>query len=120
MALKDVRNYYFTVLAQYLEEKQNLIDFEDALKNGYITEERLHDAQDIVASLEENYHRLTYIMFLLDMPNRKKKKINYIKQNKLLVEEFKKLGADMDSIEKENIDALKHFKAELNHLASKE
>lgn len=119
MAINDVRDYYFTMLAQYLEEKQNLEDFSEALKNGYITEEQLHDAQEAVLSLEENYHRLSYIMYLLSMPKRKSKKAGYIKQNKKLLSEFIKLGADKDSIEKENLDALKHFKAELENLANK-
>jgi hypothetical protein len=116
MAIKDVRNYYFTVLAQYLEEKQNLEDFSEALKNGYITEEQLQEAQETVLKLEENYHRITYIMYLLSMPNKPSKKPNYIQQNRILLDAFKNLGADEDSIQKENFDALKHFKAALKNL----
>ena len=67
MAVKDVRKYYYTMLAQYLDEKQNLADFEEALKDGLITEEQMQEALDTVASLETNYYRLTYIMYLLDM-----------------------------------------------------
>ena len=33
MAIKDVRHYFYTMLAQYVEEKQKLADFEDALKD---------------------------------------------------------------------------------------
>jgi anion-transporting ArsA/GET3 family ATPase len=117
MAIKDVRDYFFTMLAQYLEEKQNLEDFSEALKSGYITEEQMQEAQETVASLEENYHRLAYIMYLLEMPNRKDKKIRYTNQNKVLLETFKKLGADEDSIVNENIESLKHFKATLRELA---
>ncbi len=119
MAIKDVRNYYFTVLAQYLEEKQNLADFEEALKNGHITEDQMREAQEIVLGLEENYYRLTYIMYLLEMPNKAHKKPNYIQQNKVLLDAFKALGADEETIQKENFDALKHFKAVLNDLATK-
>ena len=41
MAIKDVRHYFYTMLAQYVEEKQNLADFEEALKDGLITEDEL-------------------------------------------------------------------------------
>lgn len=116
MAIKDVREYYFTMLAQYLEEKQNLNDFAEALKDGYITEEQLIEAQNIVAGLEENYHRLTYIMYLLEMPNKKEKKARYISQNNILVNEFSSLGADISSVQDENLAALKHFRLKLAEL----
>ena len=40
MAINDVRYYYYTMLSQYLEEKQNLEDFSEALKDGHISEEK--------------------------------------------------------------------------------
>jgi len=116
MAKKDVQQYFFNMLAQYLEEKQNLADFEEALKDGHITQEQMQEALDNVANLETNYYRLTYIMYLLDLPNRKSKKTCYIKQHKAILEELKKLGADIDSIKEENSDALIHFKTALKAL----
>ena len=116
MAVKDVRAYFYTMLAQYLEEKQNLADFEEALKEGFITEEQMQEAMNTVADLENNYHRLVYIMYLLDMPNKKSKKAGYVKQYSKILEELKILGADIDSIKEENSDALIHFKAKLKAL----
>jgi hypothetical protein len=116
MAKKDVQQYFFNMLAQYLEEKQNLADFEEALKEGHITQEQMQEALDTVASLETNYHRLVYIMYLLDMPNRKSKKADYVKQHKVILDELKKLGADIDSVKEENSDSLIHFKAALKAL----
>jgi hypothetical protein len=116
MARKDVQQYFFNMLGQYLEEKQNLADFEEALKDGYITQEQMQEALDNVASLETNYHRLVYIMYLLDMPNRGTKKANYVRQHKAILDELKKLGADIDSVKEENTDALIHFKAALKSL----
>lgn len=118
MAVKDVRNYYYTMLSQYIEEKQNLADFEEALKEGNITEDQMHEALSVVSELETNYHRLTYIMYLLAMPNRKSKKSDYVKQHKVILEELMRLGADIDSIKDENSDALIHFKAALEALKS--
>ena len=120
MAIKDVRHYFYSVLASYLEEKQNLQDFEEALKENLITEEQMQEATEVVASVEANYHRLAYIMFLLDMPNRKSKKAAYVKQYKPILDELKHLGADIDSIKEENSDALIHFKATLEALKKKD
>lgn len=116
MAVKDVKNYFYTMLCQYIEEKQNLADFEEALKEGHITQEQMQEAMKNVAALETNYHRLVYIMYLLDMPNRKNKKSDYVKQHKIILEELKRLGADIDSIKEENTDALIHFKVALKTL----
>lgn len=120
MAIKDVKQYFYTMLAQYLEEKQNLEDFADALKEGLITEEQMQEAMSIVDGLEENYHRLAYVMYLLNMPNRATKKPGYIRQHKSILDEFKRLGVDIDSIKDENMDALKHFKAALAKLKEKD
>jgi hypothetical protein len=116
MAIKDVRQYFYTMLSQYLEEKQNLADFEVALKDGLITEDQMQEATETVAGLEANYHRLVYIMYLLDMPNRGSKKAAYVRQYKNILHEFKTLGVEVDSIKKENEDALIHFKAALKAL----
>lgn len=120
MAVKDVRQYFYTMLAQYIEEKQNLADFEDALKDGLITEEQMQEATENVAALEANYYRLAYVMYLLDMPNRDSKKAGYVKQHKTILEELARLGADINSIKDENSDALIHFKAALNALIKKD
>ena len=91
---------------------------EEALKEGHITQEQMQEALDTVSDLESNYHRLVYIMYLLAMPNRKEKKSSYVKQHKIILEELKRLGADIDSIKEENSDALIHFKAALEALKS--
>lgn len=116
MAVRDVRQYYYTMLSQYLEEKQNLADFEEALKEGNITEEQMQEAMEAVAELETNYHRLTYIMYLLNLPSRKSRKPAYVRQHKVILDELEKLGADINSIKEENEDALIHFKAALRKL----
>ena len=120
MAIRDVREYYYAMLAQYLEEKQNLEDFSEALKEGLITEEQMQDAIDNVSGLEENYHRLAYIMYLFNMPNRATKKPRYVRQHKPILDEFERLGLDIKAIKDENTDALKHFKAALRKLKEKD
>ena len=120
MAIKDVRQYFYTMLDQYLEEKRNLEDFSEALKEGLITEDQMNDAMEAVAELETNYHRLAYIMYLLDMPNRATKKPQYVRQYKNILKELEVLGADQASVKTENTDALIHFKARLAKLRQKD
>ena len=116
MALRDVKDYYFKMLSQYMEMKADLADFEQALKDGFITEDQLQAAFEAVDRVQQNYERLSYIMYLLNLPNRKSKQKKYNIMNNALLEEFAKRGADCSAVELENIDALKAFKAEMEQL----
>jgi hypothetical protein len=116
MALKDVKDYYFKMLAQYLEMKADIADFEQALKDGFITEDQLQTALEEVDKVKQNYERLSYIMYLLDLPNKKSKKVKHNNMNKKLIAEFKNRQADTESIEIENRCALKAFREEMKRL----
>ena len=69
-----------------------------------------------VNKLEENYHRLTYIMYLLEMPKRPSRRKKFEKSNEKFMKRFKQVGADIDSIVDENTSCLMHFRDELNKL----
>jgi hypothetical protein len=116
MALVDVKSYYYKMLAQYLEMKADLADFEQALQDGFITEDQVVEAKEEVNKLEENYHRLTYIMYLLEMPKRPSRRKKFEKSNEKFMKRFKQVGADIDSIVDENTSCLMHFRDELNKL----
>lgn len=117
MALKDVKYYYYTMLNQYLEMKADLADFQQAFADGYITEDQLENVRNEVYILESNYERLSYIMYLLEMPNRPTKKAKYMKSNKPIEDHFANLSADARAIECENASALKHLREELKKLS---
>ena len=55
MAIKDVKNYYYQMQAQYLEMKADLVDFEQALQDGFITEDQLEAAKEEVAKIEKEH-----------------------------------------------------------------
>jgi hypothetical protein len=119
MAVKDVKEYYLKMLAQYLEMKNDLADFEEALKNGFITEDQMQTAMEEVNALQVNYDRLTYIMYLLELPNRRSKHAQYNKANKKLVEALKDKKADIEAVELENKSVLANFREELKKLKNR-
>jgi hypothetical protein len=116
MAIRDVKEYYFKMLGQYTEMKADIADFEQALKDGFITEEQLQAAIDEVYKVQQNYDRLTYIMYLLSLPNRKSKQPRYNKINKKLVDGFEARKATAEAVDIENRCALKAFREELKRL----
>lgn len=118
MALTDVKRYYYTMLKQYIEMKDNIADFEQAVRDGHITEEQLEVAKEDVAVVEANYQRLSYIMYLFELPKNKKKKLKYIRNraNMKLENSFSKQKADLDSVVNENTSMITHLRTELKNL----
>lgn len=119
MAVKDVKEYYFKLIAQKAELEADLADFEEALKNGFITEEQMQAAKDELVPYQINLDRLTYIMYLLELPNRKTKKTKFAKQNKKILDELGKRNADEQSVIAENKSALDAFRKEVKELLNK-
>ena len=119
MAVKDVKEYYFKLIAQKAELEADLADFEEALKNGFITEEQMQAAKDELIPYQINLDRLTYIMYLLELPNRKAKKAKFAKQNKKILNELEKRKADGRSVISENKSALDAFRKEVKELLNK-
>ena len=119
MAARDVKEYYFKLIAQKAELEADLVDFEEALKNGFITEEQMQAAKDELIPYQINLDRLTYIMYLLELPNRKTKKAKFAKQNKKILDELEKRNADEQSVISENKSALDGFRKEVKELLNK-
>ena len=119
MAARDVKEYYFKLIAQKAELEADLADFEEALKNGFITEEQMQAAKDELIPYQINLDRLTYIIYLLELPNRKTKKAKFAKQNKKILDELIKRNADEQSVISENKSALDAFRKEVKELLNK-
>ena len=119
MAARDVKEYYFKLIAQKAELEADLADFEEALKNGFITEEQMQAAKDELIPYQINLDRITYIIYLLELPNRKAKKAKFTKQNKKIVDELGKRNADEQSVIAENKSALDAFRKEVKELLNK-
>lgn len=118
MAIKDVKQYYYTMQAQYMEMQSDLADFEQAFVDGYITEDQLATAREEIDKLKVNYDRLTYIMYLLEIPNRPRKKVQHARASKDLQEFFTQASASSAEVELENRSALAALRKELNRLNS--
>ena len=120
MALKDVKSYYYKMLSQYIESKNDLADFEAALKTCYITEDQLTEAKDDVEQMKNNVDRLAYILYLFELPNRKDKKVLAKKRNENLEEYFSRVEADESAVMDENLSLLTHLRETLRSLENVE
>ena len=69
MSVKHIKKYYNDIQKMYFELVSDLKEMESELKAGTCTEEELNNLLLPVKGIEENYKRLSYIMYLLYQPN---------------------------------------------------
>ena len=112
MSKRHVEEYYVKMASDYTEMKNVLQQLQDSVteQNAGIYAMQISTIKEQVSLLEANYKRLSYIMFLLNMPNKKKKESGYVKR------EHKKLDSipeehREDAVEKENSDILGNIKS---------
>lgn len=119
MAVRDFKQYLVKIQGQYLEMKADLADFDEAFRNGHITEEQLQTAKADVHVVEQNYQRLLYVAYLLELPRRESKKTKYKKANKKVTNALSEMKADEEAVFDENKSALDHLRQELKTLTNK-
>lgn len=113
MAIKDVLNYYNECENQYKEFMVEMEDFKILCSQGMIAPEIVENAQKMADKVEDNYKRLSYIIFLLNKPVKKEKYKRHFCQNKKLL----KNSITKDEVIEENnleIKNIKKLKEDLN------
>jgi len=119
MALKHVKQYYIDTLQQYIEAKADLADFEEAVRAGNITEDRLEEVKEELDKIRENVDRLGYVIFLFGLPNRTQKEKRYLANNKEILAKFHKAGCDKGSVILEDDNLMKLITTQLKDLTEK-
>lgn len=85
MAVRHIIDYYKQVCALYKESLNDIKELEELSKDNLVEPERLESIKQCVAPILSNYKTITWIMFLLNKPNKEKKVKRYDKMyaNKL-------------------------------------
>lgn len=108
MAKRHVIDYYLQVQDLYFEMLNDAKDFDDALKDGFVTQEQVEQSQMMFDRIKDNYDRLSYIIVLLNQPNRKKKLARHQNQNKKVYNYLREVSQENSLFEMK--DDLKRFK----------
>ena len=90
MALKHLLEYRDSVERAYNEAIQDIKDFEKEAQQGLVDPERVETFKKTMAPLINNYQQITYLLFLLNKPNKKEKEGRYLRQNKKLLNKIDK------------------------------
>jgi ribosome recycling factor len=111
MSVKHIKEYYEEVSAQYHELLNELKDFEKEAQEGMIEPERLDMIKENIKPLTNNYQTLSWIMFLLNKPNKKQKHKTYERQNQKRLNSLDKRFSKEGVINTNN-DTLDRLKAD--------
>lgn len=86
MSKKQFEKYLDEVSAQYHEMNEDLRDMEKLVADNMMPPEFLDKLKIMIAPVKDNWLKLNYVKFLLDMPNKKEKVSKYKNQNKKILE----------------------------------
>ena len=103
MSKKDVDAYYKQMCLDYGELVENLKEMETLVSKELISPDRIDELKKVIEPIKNNYMRISYIMYLLDMPNRKEKKKKYMKAKN------QDATYSLESIHKENTKILERL-----------
>lgn len=116
MAIRDFNLYLVNVQAQVLATKNDLADFEQGLKDGYVTEQQVEDLRAEYQRIDDNYQRLLYVGYLLELPKSKWRKKRFRRKHDDLEIYLDKANATEDKVIKENEVAMELIKNEIKKL----
>lgn len=80
MSVKHVKDYYNKITNDYLTMKDALKELENASMNNPALTNNIQTIKTTVDKMKENYNRISYIVYLLNMPNKKEKRKKYTTQ----------------------------------------
>lgn len=116
MAIRDFNLYLANVQAQVLATKNDLADFEQGLKDGYVTEQQVEDLRAEYQRIDDNYQRLLYVGYLLELPKSKWRKKRFRRKHDDLEIYLDQANATEDKVIKENEIAMELIKNEIKKL----
>lgn len=90
MAVKHIVEYYNQVCDQYLLLQEELKDFQKEVENGLVEPERIETLKQVIEPVKNNYMTLSWIMYLLNQPQRDSKERAYKKRMKAFTEKLDK------------------------------
>ena len=73
MAKRHVVEYFEKVAKQYSEMLAELKDFENECNNSLVEPEQFEQFKRVLEPIKNNYMMWSYVMYLLNLPNREKK-----------------------------------------------
>ena len=113
MSVKHVKDYYLKVTDDFHRMKETLDELERCITEETATAaiKNIDIIRQQVNALKENYMRISYIVYLLNMPNKKEKQKRYIKEKQSRIKQIP---------DKDTFDGVLHENKEILDMLSKQ
>ena len=109
MSVKHVKKYYEEIRSQYNEMLENLKDAEQELADQIVDLDYVERLKTIIKPIKDNYERWSYMMFLLNQPERKQKIPAYKQRMNKFIADMEKSNS-IDAVIEENNESIKNTK----------
>lgn len=110
MAKRDVIKYYKEQEKVYFEMVENVKDVDEAFKAGRLEQSVAEQVKTQIQIMRENYEKISYFVYLLNLPIKDKNKKDYIEANEDVAFYLAKRKADEQAMLAESRNALKELK----------
>lgn len=115
MSVRHVKEYFDKISSDYADMLEVIHDLEKAVSENIVSQEKLDETVKSVEKLKENYLRWSYMMYLLNQPNKKDKKKIYERRMEKVLNSIPKQHR-IDSILEEDKKELKQFKHKIKSI----
>lgn len=115
MSVKHVKKYFDQISNDYIEMLDVIHELEQAVSENIVSQEKLDETVKSVERLKDNYMRWSYMMYLLNLPNKKEKKKVYEKRMSNFLSKIPKKDR-IDEVLKENKNSIKEFKDKIHSI----
>ena len=115
MSVKHVKKYFDKISNDYVEMLDTLHELEEAVAQNIISQETLDATAKSVEQLKDNYLRWSYMIYLLNQPNKKDKQQVYQKRMSKVLKEIPE-NCKIENTFKENRQNINTLKADIQNI----
>lgn len=109
MSVKHVKEYYNKICEDYHEMIEALHELEEEANKNLVSPEQVEKLNTLIKPMKDNYERWSYMIFLLNMPNKKEKKKKYNRQFEDIRQQFEQ-NNDLKALQEENKESINTVK----------
>lgn len=81
MSVRDIKEHYEKVYSNYKDMISLLHSLEKEAEESIVSPERIKEFEESIAPIKDNFETWSWVMYLLNLPNKKEKKKRYVQLN---------------------------------------
>ena len=115
MSVKHIKKYFNQICNDYSEMLDVIHELEEEVSKKIISQECLDNTLKPMEKMKENYLRWSYMMYLLNLPDKKKKQPRYKKQFERVIKSIPDKDT-IDGVLEENRNSIQDLRSNIESL----